>query len=199
MSHWARLPPLASRKDVLDRFMHPQRMRRAFALLGCVVVTAACVPVEPQPPEPNRPPHIDSDRVTPEGRVTRLGDTDDPTIDLSVDVLLDPNREDTLFYAWYGSADERALFSVGELDRTGAPENANDQFYRFEGVSQTIDACDVVGQANSQQSETIWLFVTDRSFQSATPDSFQLRDGAFVDSWAWVLEYAPGLSNQCAQ
>jgi hypothetical protein len=168
-------------------------------LAGWLVWLPACVPIEPEQPEPNRPPHIDSDRVTPEGQVTRFGDADDPNIELSVDVLLDPNREETLYYAWYSSVDDASRFTFNQSDRLGPPEGPNDPFYRFEGVSKTIDACEVIGQANSQRTETIWLFVTDREFQSLTEDSFRLQEDAYVDSWAWVLEYAPGLSNQCGQ
>lgn len=183
----------------MHKVLYRQPWLRIATILGWACLVSGCVPVEPEPPEPNRPPHIDSDRVTPAGQVTRLGDADDPNIELSVDVLLDPNREDTLYYAWYSSAQGAGRFSFSQVSRIGSPSGRNDPFFRFQGVSKTIDACDVIGQANSQQTETIWLFVTDREFQRLTPDSFRLQEGAYVASWSWVLEYSPGLSNQCGQ
>lgn len=168
------------------------------SLIACVVVSM-CVssgcffspPIEATPAEINQPPFIDPDRLLPGEEVITV--TSGGEIVLEATQLFDPNPEPFLFYAWIAeggwlSQNARTPFSAdqGELYRG--------LYHRFDGVSFAFNPCNP--NVRDKTSETIFLYVSDRSFVEVTNTSVTPEEGAYLDIWAWVFQIQPGV---CAE
>lgn len=168
------------------------------SLLACVVVcmglSTGCFfspPIESTPAEINQPPFIDPDRLLPGEEVITV--TSSREIVLEATQLFDPNQESFLFYAWIAeggwlSQNARTPFAAdqGELYRG--------LYYRYDGVSLAFNPCNP--NVRDKASETIFLYVSDRSFVEVTNTSVTPEDGAYLDIWAWVFQIQPGV---CAE
>jgi len=168
--------------------------QRQVCMVFCTILTSACLispPIEPVPPEINQPPYIDPDRVLPGEEIISV--TSSSEIILEASQLFDPNPEPFLFYAWIAeggwlSQNARTPLSAdqGELHR--------DLYYRFDGISLAFNPCNP--NVRDKSSETIFLYVSDRSFVEVTNTTVTTEPGSFLDVWAWVFQIQPGA---CAQ
>ncbi len=142
----------------------------------------ACGPVEPQLPE-ERPPYIGT--VDPSEAIYQVRG-DDTEVTLRAVELYDPNREDDLHAVWIGS--NQGFISETTTDRIAdsSVRRRGAEFFQFEEITQSVDPC-IDGETRGR--ETIWLYVSDRSFQSITPEAVEGAEGAFVVSHSWVLDY----------
>lgn len=163
-------------------------------LVICATSTSACLlspPIEPEPPEINQPPFVDPDRLLPGEEIITV--TSSSEIILEASQLFDPNPEPFLFYAWIAeggwlSQNARTPLSAdqGELHR--------DVYYRFDGISLAFNPCNP--NVRDKTSETIFLYVSDRSFVEVTNTTVTTEPGAFLDVWAWVFQIQPGACTQ---
>jgi len=160
----------------------------------CLATTTSCLispPIEPEPPEINQSPFIDSDRVIPADPFIIV--TDSTPIAVEASQLFDPNVETALYYAFIGQRGGQLKNSQAQL----APDQEElyrGIYLRYEGADYSFNPCSVA--TRDAESETIFLYVTDRPFLEITPDSVSPADDAFMVSYSWVFEIAEGA---CAQ
>lgn len=175
----------------LHQLDHGDPTVRTAGLATCLIVAVVgllvggCGPVEPEQPEPG-PPHIG--QVTPSEPVYQVrGETTEVT--LRANQLYDPNREAALYALWFSSSQGYIGDSTINLP-DGNPEvqYRGATFFQYGEVEQTVDPC-ASSELGTRGRETIWLYVSDRSFPSTTNDSFEVADSAFLVSHSWVLDY----------
>lgn len=157
-------------------------------LLGACLMAP---PIEAQPPEINLPPFIDPDRVLPSASIITV--TSSNEIVLEASQLFDPNPEPLLFYAWIAeggwlSQNARVQLSVDQDDLY------KDAYYRFDGVQYAFNPCNA--NVRDKATETIFLYVSDRSFVEVTNTSVTADEGGFLDVWAWVFQIQPGVCDE---
>ncbi len=162
----------------------------AFGLLVSFM-NASCLvapPIEPEPPDINKPPFIDPDRLQPEVSIVTVTTADEITVEATE--LYDPNLEDSL--SWVFLSEKSGVL------RTSRSQLALDQdelylgiFYRFEGASYQFNPCNQ--DVRDELNETIFLYVSDQPFQDITDTEVVVEDGAFLDAWGWVFQIQPGV------
>lgn len=163
-------------------------------MLAVLPTLGACLiapPIEPEPPSINLPPLIDPDRVLPSASIVTV--TSSNEIVLEASQLFDPNPEPLLFYAWIAeggwlSQNARVQLSVDQDDLY------KDAYYRFDGVQYAFNPCNA--NVRDKATETIFLYVSDRSFVEVTNTSVTADDEGFLDVWAWVFQIQPGVCDE---
>lgn len=178
----------------LARTMHCGSVHSAAIVVSCAVFLSGCLmspPIEPVPPEINQPPYIDPDRILPGEEIITVTSGEEITLEASQ--LFDPNAEPFLFYAWIAEGgwlaqNARTSLSAdqGDLHR--------DLYYRFDGISLQFNPCNP--NVRDKSSETIFLYVSDRSFVEVTNTTVTLEEGAYLEVWAWVFQIQPGACTQ---
>jgi len=164
-------------------------------LARCTAMIAMCFssgclippPIEPEPPEINRAPFIDPDRVLPADPFIVV--TDSTPISIAASQLFDPNVENALFYAFLGQRGGQLKNSQAQIapDLTDLHRGV---YVQYEGADFVFNPCGVA--TRDAESETIFLYVTDRPFQEITSDSVTPADDAFMVSFSWVFQIAEG-------
>lgn len=147
-------------------------------MVGCIVPP----PIEPELPEINRPPRIDS--TSPNVLQTISENT---PISISARPL-DPNDEKQLYYAWIGKNSDRTLATVG---RTSDNERVDGIFFVYETIELELDPCgrDLRGESN----ETIWLYLSDRPLSVRSDTDVRTEEGGFIESHSWTFDIRPGV------
>ena len=166
------------------------RAKAALVLVAVMFMNACLVapPIEPEPPDINKPPFVDPDRVQPELSVVTVTTADE--INVQATELYDPNPEESL--SWVFLSEKSGVL------RSSRSQPALDQedlylgiFYRFEGASYLFNPCNQ--DVRGEPTETIFLYVSDRPFQDITDNEVVVEEGAFLDAWGWVFQIPPGV------
>ena len=119
--------------------------------------------------------------------------TDSTPIAVEASQLFDPNVEPALYYAFIGQRGGQLKNSQAQLapDQTDLHRGI---YIRYEGADYSFNPCSVA--TRDAESETIFLYVSDRPFLEITPDQVTPAEDAFMVSYSWVFEIAEGA---CAQ
>jgi hypothetical protein len=151
-------------------------------LAGCVVPP----PIEPEPPQNNFPPFIDS--VEPATPVTQVTSS---VISLSVR-LFDPNRETQgLTVAWFGEKSD--LIKSGNFPLQPTEDLDRGIFYEFGQASHDLSTCG--SDLRFEDTETIWVYVSDRRLVFPGDNTVEPEgEDGFVESHSWLLQLDP---NRC--
>ena len=144
-------------------------------LPGCLLAP----PVEIEAAQENLPPYIDYSETFPAQEVVFADDTD--TIELSAGGLFDPNPEPELFYVWYSATRSEVLDSTNTvlIER-------GELFSQYAPVSISINPC--ARDLQGRQSESIWLYLTDRRWERVGSAGVVPAPGAFLTARAWTLD-----------
>jgi hypothetical protein len=148
------------------------------------VGAAGCLlspPIEPTAPEINYPPYISPDEVFP---VEQVFVASTQTVTLRVLNTYDPNPHERLYFAWWSP--HIGLIQQGELERLSEEPDALGAFYRFAGDARTINLC--ANNLIGRRAETVWFYVSDRSFASAGQAGVQEADGSYRIEHSWNIE-----------
>ncbi len=179
-----------ARKVSMAQAVH---FRLACVLLANIFMTAcvASPPIEAEPPDINLPPLIDPDRILPSSAIIAV--TSSNEIVLEASQLFDPNPEPLLFYAWIAdggwlSQNARVQLSVDQEDLY------RDIYYRFDGVQYAFNPCNP--NVRDKRTETIFLYVSDRSFLEVTNTSVTPDEDGYLEVWAWVFQIQPGVCDE---
>jgi hypothetical protein len=162
-------------------------------MVTLLLLSASCVlspPIEPRSVEVNQPPYISPDFILPAEEVVRVDFIpEEGAITLTARQFFDPNNEVELYYAWV--AEGGWLIESSKVGPTDGSDLYQGLFYRFGGVEYRFDPCgpNVLGK----ESETIWIFVSDRPWKRVSNSGVEPESGGFVDSRAWVFQFKPGL------
>lgn len=165
------------------------RRRRCWKTLMCAFALAhqpACLlapPIEPEPPETNRSPFIDPDRILPADPFTVV--TDSSQISVGATLLFDPNVETALYYAFVGQRGGQLKNSQSSL-AVDQSELHRGLYVQYEGAEFIFNPCSAA--TRDAESETIFLYVSDRPFLEITPNQVTPAPDAFLVSQAWVFE-----------
>ena len=151
------------------------------AALGAVAA-GGCGPIEAEPLE-NGPPYIGE--VSPKEAIRQVRGRD-AAVSLGAVRLYDPNREENLYVAWLGSNQGFISSTTTEWSRKTTLQRGT--FHQYEEVSQDYIPCDA-NDAGTRGRETVWMYVSDRPFETTTNESVEAREGGYLVSHAWVLDY----------
>jgi hypothetical protein len=154
----------------------------AFALPACVVPPD----IEPPPAEPNYPPVIALDTVSPAGPL--VGVDVSCRTDFSIGSVLDENRTDTLYYRWYVDYDTWGYFRQGGV----LPPPADGSTSR-KGPAYTLDAANSLLFTDRSRGSihTLELLVADRPFADdpAVPPPYKaVSTGGLKDYYSWTVK-----------
>ncbi len=179
--------------SVIMRMARAMHFRLAWVLLANMILSScvAAPPIEAEPPDINLPPLIDPDRILPSSAIIAV--TSSNEIVLEASQLFDPNPEPQLFYAWIAdggwlSQNARVQLSVDQEDLY------RDIYYRFDGVQYAFNPCNP--NVRDKKSETIFLYVSDRSFLEVTNTSVTPDEDGYLEVWAWVFQIQPGVCDE---
>ena len=154
----------------------------ALGAVSCLVSP----PLGLEDPLENHPPFLDEAIVSPPA--TTIVASSEGSVLLQADVLYDQDDEDELYYAWYSGT--LGTITTGTLRRRPTEGGAlvYGIFYAFEGTTYNFQPCQAA--LRGRQSETLWLYVTDRQWESTDSSGVELaRDqGALLTSWSWVID-----------
>lgn len=153
-------------------------------LVACVNLHCVISPdIEPQPPEVNYAPFIDRNFLFPREEIVFF-ETKDP-VELRTTQVADPNKEDQLYFAWFGRTS--GLLQASTLRRITDEPDPDTGFYLYEGTSRLIDPCDE--RFANVDNETIWLYVSDRDWRETGSNGVFEQDGQYKIAHVWVLEF----------
>lgn len=149
--------------------------------LGACLVSP---PLELAEPFENHPPFINAASVSPQA--TTVVASSDSSVTLGVEALYDQDQESELFYAWYSVT--LGTITTGTIDPLDDEFNTliDGIFYEYNGTSYELSPCQIA--LRGRQSETLWLYVTDRQWERTSSSGVEIDDGAFLASWSWVVD-----------
>lgn len=181
---------------MLQQIFGDRRGARLLAVAGTVLLSglaglsaAGCGPIAPEDPE-ERPPYIDPNTVSPERSNVAITNTQNTNIEFSVGGIYDPNREEELHVIWMARHSGFQRDSTLQRDESAGKITLNKgEFYKFEGTSHEFNPCTSPDLDPERGDETLWVYVSDRAFDSRTDRDFELQPGAFVVSHSWAIEY----------
>lgn len=160
-------------------------------LVGAILFSGCMLspPIEPRE-EPNLSPRIRPFRPDEKSavlRVTREMIEEDREVVLEAE-LFDPNNESQLHYLFL--SDEQNV--LVQSDTGAAVEEIGAEFY-FGSVQVRFDPC--ANEVSIPGAEVVTLYVSDRGFQSISPDPNQIveAEGALMVAYSWTLKYDAGI------
>lgn len=167
--------------------------RLSASALAVVLVVSASACVMSPPIEPRANTNV-SPRIDPQVPWDR------PVIEVTREELAKANGQIELSAALYDGDHEPELRYLFLSDISGNPTAARAPFeqkqdpeegdeYRYQTVKRTVFPCN--GDASIPGTEVITLFVSDRGFDSISPDPAEIipAEGGIMVAYSWTLRY----------
>ncbi len=160
---------------------------KRYAGIGLLCLQSACLfapPLQLEEPFENHPPFIGASNVSPQA--TTVVASADSSVTMSVETVYDQDQESELFYAWYSVT--LGTITTGTLDPLDDEfsTRVDGIFYEYNGTSYELSPCQIA--LRGRQSETLWLYITDRQWERTSSAGVEIDDGAFLASWSWVVD-----------